>query len=112
MTSANSKDSGMERQKSTANGAGDRDIRTEGRAAGWEGGEPSQDAEKFRQICVPRIFITEPLCQRFQGGIGCADQTKNSDASFCVLRSRRTMFCFVGLQDRASTMRCEDSRSS
>jgi len=55
---------------------GGRDAQTELGAAGWEAGEPSQDAERLRQICVPCIFITEPLCRRFQGGDGCADWTK------------------------------------
>ncbi len=97
--SANSKGSGMERQKFTVNVAGARDTQTELCAAGWEGGEPSQDAEKLRRICVPCICITESLCRRFQGGIGCADQTENLDALFSVPRSRRTTFCFAGSQD-------------
>ena len=95
--SANSKGSGMERQKLTANGAGDRDTQTERHAAGWEDGEPSQDAEKFRQICVPCIFITEPLCRRFQGGNGCADQTKTRTLHFlypvCGARGSVSLVC-------------------
>ena len=65
--------------------------------------ESLQEAEKLRQICVPCIFITEPLCSYSQGGNGCADWTKNRTEDY-----RNSRFISILLSEKNLIMVCSN----